>query len=325
MYSQRLERGALRTIGMLLLATFFSPLLAQESNVPTDVEGLESWQFVDELELIHQVGYALPASGSTRDDWSFFAGLTGAKQPQDFGVNAHFGVRTAVNYGQQISRLNVGFQLGTAIVATDHAVQVTERIEGASSRFQSFSTIGLFQHTGLWHWGTCYDFLYQSDYDDTFLGQWRGQVGYDLTCRDQVGIRMQLVGNGDRAEYGANEIYLRPINQVTTYWSHEWEGGSTVGGWVGLADGHAEANVALGDRPRRATTGVFGSMIRLPLNDHLAVFGEANFILPADTGTVDAYLGFEFYPRGGSRTGRPYRPVLPVASNATMSIDLQRR
>jgi len=276
-------------------------------------------------DALQPVDFCTGCGDSFRSDWSLFAGLTGAKQPQDFGVNAHFGARTAVNYGRVVNNSGLGIQIGTAIVAMDHAVQVTERVEGAGEKFQSFTTVGLFQHTGCWHWGAGYDFLWQNDYDEFFLGQWRGQIGYDVTPYTQVGLRTQLVGDGDTGAYGAVGVYLRPINQVTGYLTHEWEGGATVGGWFGMADGHSEANVALGDLPRNKPNFVFGSMVRAPLNSYVSLFGEANFIMPADTGTVDAYLGFEFYPRGGARTGRTSRPVLPVASNATMSIDLFRR
>lgn len=46
----------------------------------------------------------------------------------------------------------------------------------------------------------------------------------------------------------------------------------------------------------------------------------------ADTGTVDAYLGFAYYPGGGARGWRKktWSPVLPVANNTSMSIDLSR-
>lgn len=276
-------------------------------------------------DALQPVDFCTDYRDTCRSDWSLFAGLTGAKQPQDFGVNAHFGFRTAVNYGRAIGNSGLGIQIGTAVVATDHAVQVTERVEGAESRFQSFTTLGLFQHTGCWHWGAGYDLLWEDDYDEFFLGQWRGQFGCDVTSCDQVGIRMQLEGHGDRGDYGATPVYLRSINQVTAYWNHTFQTGAVVGGWAGMTDDHGEVNIALGDRSRRDASFVFGSTIRAPLNDHLALFGEANFIFPADTGTVDAYLGFEFYPRGGARTGRASRPVLPVASNATMSIDLFRR
>ncbi|TWT31198.1 hypothetical protein KOR34_45740 [Posidoniimonas corsicana] len=263
---------------------------------------------------------------SCRDDWSLFAGLEGSKQPQDFGVNAHFGARVAVNYGRLISsNSGLGLQVGTAVVATDNAVQVVERVEGSSSRLQSFTTLGLFQHTdsGV-HWTIVYDLLWQDSYDDFFLGQWRGDLGYDLGCSDRAGVMAMLHGHGDAGSFGAAGVYLRPINQASLYWRHTWPTGGSVRGWLGLADGHAEVNAALGDWPRRDTMVVFGSDFRVPLTDFLSLTGQANFITPADTGTVDAFLGFEYFPGGRSAAGRAARPLLPVASNATFSVDMFR-
>lgn len=274
---------------------------------------------------VEQVSFLTdPCECDPCSDWSLFAGLTGAKQPQDFGVNAHFGARTAVNYGRALGSTGIGLQLGTALVSTDNAVQVIERVEGSSSRFQSFSTVGLFQHTGDWHWGAGYDFLYQRYYDDFFLGQWRGQIGYDVTANTQVGVRTQIQGHDDDGFFGPVGVRLQAIDQVTGYMNYTWNNGAMVGGWLGLVDGHGETNVALGDLPRRDNMLVFGSTVRAPLTNYLALFGEANFITPADTGTVDAYLGLEFYPGGGAKRGRKYRPLLPVASNATFSVDLYR-
>ena len=71
---------------------------------------------------------------------------------------------------------------------------------------------------------------------------------------------------------------------------------------------------------------VFGADVHIPLDDHLAIFGEANFVAPSDSGSVDSYLGLVYYPDGGARRGRVsrYSAILPVASNPTMTVDLRR-
>jgi hypothetical protein len=48
--------------------------------------------------------------------------------------------------------------------------------------------------------------------------------------------------------------------------------------------------------------------------------------MPSTTGTVDAYLGFAFYPGAGSRgaTDRRFAPLLPVASNPSFAVDYSR-
>ena len=70
---------------------------------------------------------------------------------------------------------------------------------------------------------------------------------------------------------------------------------------------------------------MFGADVFVPLNPWLALFGQANFITPADTGTVDAFLGIAFFPGGshGARNRR-FAPRLPVANNTTFATDLSR-
>ncbi len=85
-----------------------------------------------------------------------------ARKPQDFGPNAHFRGRFQANLGfPLVSACGPGMQIGTSLHYTDNAVQVIERIEGTSERFQSFTTIGLFQlaDCGV-SWGVGYEYLY---------------------------------------------------------------------------------------------------------------------------------------------------------------------
>ena len=73
-------------------------------------------------------------------------------------------------------------------------------------------------------------------------------------------------------------------------------------------------------------TMLFGAEIHVPLNDWMAIYGSANFITPAATGTVDAFLGVTFYPGGGARQMHRHRfaPLLPVAGNPSFAVDSQR-
>jgi hypothetical protein len=71
---------------------------------------------------------------------------------------------------------------------------------------------------------------------------------------------------------------------------------------------------------------VYGADLQMPLNNWIAIYGEANFITPASSGTVDAYLGFVFYPGGGARNAlqKRFAPLLPTASNTSFAVDLPR-
>jgi hypothetical protein len=275
-----------------------------------------------------------PASLSARPDsrWfdnlDLFLGLDGSKQPQDFGVNAHFGGRFAVNFGfPLIEELGLGGQVGTALNQTHNAVQVFERLGESTDRFQVFTTLGLFQRTSLGlNWAIAYDFLDQQYFDRFDLGQWRGRFGYELGPNDEVGIRVALSGRRDGGFFNKVPVTLDPITQGTIFWQHIFPSRAKTTFWAGLAEGHSQANIALGDTAPIRVPFVFGAELDIPLNDHLSLFGQANFIRPADTGTVDAFLGFSFHPSAIAQRARSARfaPGLPVAGNPTFSVDLTR-
>ncbi len=262
------------------------------------------------------------------DNVSIFLGLEGSKQPQDFGTNANFGGRFALNWGfPLIPSYGLGAQLGTSINATGNAVQVFERIEGTTGRTQNFTTVGLFQRTdcGL-HWGGGYDFLWQDSYDKFDLGQWRLHVSYMLGSADEIGVRASLASTDDQGQFGAIPVILEPITQGHVFLRHTWRSRAQTTVWFGVADGHSEANVALGDLPPKDDPFLFGADLYVPLNSKFAIFGEANFIMPSDTGTVNAYLGIEYVPFGDAWTARKTRfgPLLPVASNTSFAVNLDR-
>ena len=102
--------------------------------------------------------------------------------------------------------------------------------------------------------------------------------------------------------------------------------------WVGIAESHGERNLAFeallpppANAQQRAAGErlVFGAQIHVPLNDYVALFGQGNFILPADTGTVDSYLGIVIYPSGGAKRSQRsrYSPLMPVANRTNFSVD----
>jgi hypothetical protein len=260
------------------------------------------------------------------DSLELFGGIDGSKQPQDFGINAQLGGRIHVNWGAPlIEGCGLGFQIGTAGNVSDHAVRVTSQIEGAGSRTQSFTTVGLFQRSvDGWTWGLVHDFLFERDYDRFSLSQWRAQIGFEISESDEVGLFGMAPQTHDRGAWGPVSVRLDPILQGNLYWRHTWEHDAQTGIWLGIAEGHGRANVALGVPSDLENVLVFGADLHVPLNDSWALFGQANFICPADTGTVDAFLGFAWYPghlaKGWRR--RAFSPVLPVANNTSFSVDL---
>jgi hypothetical protein len=262
------------------------------------------------------------------DPLSVFIGLDGSKQPQDFGINAQFGGRASVNWAVPlVESWGLGAQIGTAIDATGDAVQVVQRIEGSTGRTQSYTTVGIFQRTdfGLF-WGLAYDFLREDYYDRFSLGQWRFNVGYQVSPRSTIGVWSAISANSDSGTFGAIPITLVPITQTNAYYKYLWRNGVQTTFWGGLANEHGQVNAVLGDLRELHNTFVFGSEMQVPLTERLALFGQGNFITPASSGTVDAYLGFVFYPHGGARqnTQSRFAPVQTVAAPTNFAVNLRR-
>jgi hypothetical protein len=293
----------------LLASASDSTLQMQSANAPPICDSTShSWSWLDTLEL--------------------FGGLEGSKQPQDFGVNAEFGGRLHVNWGAPLlPAWGVGVQIGTAVDLTDNAVQVFERLEGNADRVQEFTTVGIFQRIGALNWAVVYDFLEESYYDHFNLGQVRAKVGYHITLCDEIGAWGTIATEKDNGTFADIPLTLRPIDQASAFWRHTWENCAQTTVWVGGCPGHGQVNLALGDLPPVGARVVFGADLHIPLSDHWAIFGEANFLTPANSGTVDAYLGFCYYI-GGTAHGfreRQFAPVLPVADATDFAVDLNRR
>lgn len=262
------------------------------------------------------------------ENLSLFGGLDGSKQPQDLGVNANMGGRFAANWGFALFEdFGIGLQIGTSLNYSANAVRVLDRIEGTATRFQNFSTIGVFQRSRLGlNWAIAYDYLAENYYDRFDLSQWRGLVGYELNQRNEVGVWYTVADRGANGFYKTTPVHLKPISMGNAYWRHTWASCAQTMLWMGMAEGHGRVNVALGDLGRTGNTFVYGAQLFVPLNDSLAVFGQANMITPASTGTVDAFLGFSFYPGRSARSGfrGRFSPMLPVANSPMFAVDMSR-
>ena len=167
--------------------------------------------------------------------------------------------------------------------------------------------------------------MFQNFYDDFDLGQWRGDVGYRLNECNEIGGWFTISDRKNAGLFGTIPVVLDPISQGSLYYRRTWENDAQTSFWIGVAEGHGEVNVALGDLKPVGERVVFGSDLFIPLSPKLALLGQANFLTPADTGTVDAFLGMAYYPGGshGARNRR-FAPRMMVASNTTFATDLSR-
>ncbi len=173
------------------------------------------------------------------------------------------------------------------------------------------------------NWGFVYDFMHENYYDSFSLGQWRLDASYQVTPCTAFGVWSAISSQSESGHYTTIPVTLTPISQVNLYWSQTWNGGVQTMIWGGWADGHGQVNVVLGDLPRIENPFVFGAQLFVPLNDKWAIFGQGNFITPAASGTVDSYLGFAYYPFGGSRSAASrFAPLQTVAAPTNFAVDL---
>ncbi|TWU01908.1 DUF6666 family protein [Neorhodopirellula pilleata] len=281
---------------------------------------------VDTIQLVgHRPTPHQSAHSNFLEQLSLFAAIDGSKQPQDFGVNADLGVRLRAAFSAPlIESYGIGYQIGTAVTTTDNAVRVFELMGEDTNRFQSFTTFGLFQRHGRWGFGGVFDYLYQDGFDTTSLGQFRARASYDITCQTQVGVTGRFRAFDDTAEYLGNPVTLRSINQGSVFVRHFFETGVQSTWWFGLVDEHGESNAAFGAAPSRENDAVIGADFVAPLNDSFALYGETNLILPADSGTVDAFFGIAWYPFTNAKVAhrRQYSPFLSVAAPTSFAVDL---
>ncbi len=264
------------------------------------------------------------------DELSFRLAIDGAKQPQDFGVNANLGGQASMNWAAPLlPQFGIGVQAGTGITATGNAVRVYELLGETTGRTQHFTTLGLFQRTESgFSWGLVHDFLSQKSFDQFHLGQWRGRLAYELTPQDQIGVNVMLRSNKDTGVFGNSvNVELAPIDQMNFYWRRYWETCAQTTLWVGFSEGHGEDNVVTGFSPAKGTSFLLGADLLMPLNDRLAIYGETNLMMPADTGTVDAFLGLQWSPNRRIYSARRnrYSPLQELAAPTTFSVDLTRQ
>lgn len=269
---------------------------------------------------------AREAHETWRDNLSLFTGLEASRQPQDLGVNANFGAILSGNVGVPLWReAGIGLQAGSGVNLSHAGVRVLSVIEGTTSRVQWFNTVGLFKRADSWYGGVVYDCQYTDYYAMLFAGQVRAEVGVYLTDQDTTGLFGTLATNGANVNVLGTNYEIRPISQINLFWSHLWPLGTETRMWMGVAGQHGTDIIVLPDDKRTNPVINFGLQIFVPLTENLALFGQGNFVTPSDTGTLDAYLGIAYFFGGAakSRTNR-FAPVLPMANNATFSLDLRQ-
>jgi len=119
-------------------------------------------------------------------------------------------------------------------------------------------------------------------------------------------------------------VRVRPINQVNA--SGGTFGRVLPGRHSGLAGPRSTDGLCWcwPDQPAVSSALVYGADLQMPLND-FARYGEANFITPASSGTVDAFWA-SYLSRRRARHAlqKRFAPLLQTAGNTSFAVDLPR-
>ena len=309
--------------------TFTPPRPGAELFDPPTLSGDTSWCAPSEHPACCQgcsscTSCCPPEDERWIDNFSVAQSMDGFKGPLDLNAaNGNFGTRTTLNSSFAIlPDYGFGAQIGSAVGVYDFK---GTPFTGASARFQSFTTVGLFQRVldGRVQWGVAYDFLYDAYYTRFDFGQWRAKAGWWINPVNEIGLWGTVHGYGDQAVVAPGGLtnHFRPITQGNAYWQHLWRGGTSTQGWFGVSERPGEF--------------VFGADAFAPLNRSLALVGNFNYITSRNgpnNGNSRAEefwnvsFGVAWYPGASTlRAARnAFRPFLPVADNGSFAVTRDR-
>ncbi len=247
--------------------------------------------------------------------------------------NNNFGFRTGFNMGVGLpGDRGVRGQVGISYGAYDFHGRESLLSSDDPIEQQVFATAGLFKRSSIDSgdriaWGAVYDVMASEDAgeraDRLKLAQLRGYLGYALNERNEIGTWLAFRLMDDYAP--RQRVKVNVTDQVNLFWHRNWKLGGDTTAYVGWADDPGDVVIGLNGR--------------VPLNNHVALFGNVHYIIPSTTGgdvhpsigTDDIFsqeawnvtFGIMFY-RGGKAisptvSGISGLPLLPVADNGTFS------
>jgi len=251
---------------------------------------------------------------------SLWAGVQGFKGPLDFGRNGNFGIHEGVDFGLPLGGLfGVGVQVGFQAV---HSNFEGDRALGAlrtADRNQIFFTTGLFRRAmcaGL-QWGVALDVLHDSYYDIIDLTQLRTELAWVFPSGWELGYWGAYGTTTDNLLVGGQQIGLAdPTDQFLFYVRRYLPEGGEGRFWVGFT--------GEGD-------GLLGGELNVPLGRCWAIENRVGYLItrqgPAGGAQAEESWGLSmhlvWYPGRPARgqQGDPFRPLIPVADNATFMVD----
>jgi hypothetical protein len=251
------------------------------------------------------------------------------------------GIVSGVNFGTRLGRISdwtgVGFQIGGSAAAynwsgTDFRTRNNDQAEP-----QGFLTYGLFRKANEntnWSAAVVQDWMFNSNFSvfgqNPTLSQWRGQLGYALSAKNEIGIWGAWRSNGDSrlVDPTFGTVSYAAVNQLSVFLHRKWSpGGADTALWVGVpTHDRLGGSGSLGDY-------LIGLSASVPLSNAVGLYTMVNYMHPSasageagfDDEAWNFTIGLTFYPRRNARSStvadQCWMPMMLVANNGLFMTD----
>lgn len=257
---------------------------------------------------------------------SLWAGVHGFKGPLDFGRNGNFGLHEGVDLGVPLGGpFGVGVQVGFQALHSNFEGDQTLGALRTADRNQIFFTGGLFRRAVCagFQWGVVVDVLHDSYYDVIDLTQLRTELAWVFPSGWELGYWGAYGTSNDNLILPNQQILFQaePTDQFLFYVRRYLPEGGEGRFWVGFSS---------------AGDGLLGGELNVPLGRCWAIENRLGYLIarqgpndPNHPGQAEESWGLSmhlvWYPGRPARAQQfdPFRPLIPVADNATFMTDWQ--
>ena len=279
------------------------------------------------------------ADECSRIGLELFAGVEAFRSVADGSFPSNAGGVIGGNLGIPMLRnLGIGAQFGASFSLNDLDGRVSGVTALPASQTQEdiFITVGIFRRATEnipVNVGLASDLMITSGYGEfassPTMSQFRYQLGYDLSDRNEIGTWGTIAGQRSyRSNALLGDLTFRPIGQYDLFWHHNFDAGADSWLWFGVLE--KEDVTSAGGQLGEFTAGI---TLQVPLTERTAIYATGQYMRPSATPAAgaaieDAYsigFGVVFFPRGQSRThtvaGERWMPYLPVANHSNFLVD----
>lgn len=258
---------------------------------------------------------------------NYFGGVHGFKGATDLGRNGNFGFNYGLNWGSPLGDpWGLGYQVGVGVVHSNFTGDQVIDLFSGDHRDQVFFTSGIFRRAmcGGIQWGVVYDLMRDSYRDNATTGQIRTEIAFSTPgCRD-FGFYGVFGASDDRmtlplVNQVITEVDVAPLDIYSLFYRRYFTGGGIGRVWAGFTNE--------GD-------GVFGADATIPLGTSWALENSFTYLAPQDSGLTKqereswgVFIRLVWYPgrQASCEINDPYTPLMPVANNTNMLIDVNQR